>query len=300
MQNYKVRVNNEAENKEVQELFFELGYVWRGLGDKSKELFFPKCLVSYLIIAYHKTMDMQITTFDFSDAKELTIDQLRYLVAVKTKKIPYLVKTIDKWEEQQLTSDTPESATCLKIPDEAIELLYSESNNSKYHFVRLNGDLMSVADILDGEEYWYKDKLKYKNWGSVNVVWQRTPKTLPTHPEELPFIDDEQKMTDIEKTLNERQSQYGDFSDVAELTQGLLSVMSKYGYDDMPNAHKESIHMIASKLARIVNGDCDYIENWHDISGYATLMERELKTKEGATNAKVIRTKIINGIIQEI
>ena len=146
---------------------------------------------------------MQITAFDFSDAKEFTIQQLRYLVAVKTKKIQYLVKTIDGWEEQQLTIDTPESATCLKIPDGAIELLYSESNNSKYHFVRLNGDLMSVADILDGEEYWYKDRLKYKNWGSVNVVWQRTPTTMhtrcatvPTQPEELPFIDDESKHDD--------------------------------------------------------------------------------------------------------
>ena len=50
---------------------------------------------------------------------------------------------------------------------------------------------MSVTDILDGKEYWYEDKLKYKNWGSVSVVWQR-----PTQPEELPFIDDEPKRDD--------------------------------------------------------------------------------------------------------
>ncbi|WP_236489833.1 hypothetical protein, partial [Escherichia coli] len=30
MENYKIRVNNEAESKEAQELFFELGYSWPG------------------------------------------------------------------------------------------------------------------------------------------------------------------------------------------------------------------------------------------------------------------------------
>ena len=29
--NYKIRVKNEAESKEAQELFFELGYGWRGV-----------------------------------------------------------------------------------------------------------------------------------------------------------------------------------------------------------------------------------------------------------------------------
>lgn len=125
------------------------------------------------------------------------------LKTIPKEKIPYLVKTIDKWEEQELTSDTPESATCLKIPDGAIELVYSNGNNSLYHFINLNGDLMSVADILDGKECWYKDKLKYKNWDSVNVVWQCKPTTMhtrcatvQTHPEELPFIDDEPKHDD--------------------------------------------------------------------------------------------------------
>jgi len=29
-------------------------------------------------------------------------------------------------------------------------------------------------------------------------------------------------------------------------------------------------------MARIVNGDSNYIDNWHDIAGYATLVEQEL------------------------
>ena len=35
--------------------------------------------------------------------------------------------------------------------------------------------------------------------------------------------------------------------------------------------------MIASKIARIVNGDPDYADNWHDIAGYARLVEKELE-----------------------
>ena len=34
--------------------------------------------------------------------------------------------------------------------------------------------------------------------------------------------------------------------------------------------------MITNKMARIVNGDPNYIDNWHDIAGYATLVEQEL------------------------
>ncbi|MCE6007609.1 hypothetical protein [Acinetobacter soli] len=38
MNNYKIRVNNEAESREAQELFFELEYSWQGHGKKYKHL----------------------------------------------------------------------------------------------------------------------------------------------------------------------------------------------------------------------------------------------------------------------
>ena len=96
-----------------------------------------------------------------------------------------------------------------------------------------------------------------------------------TKPEELPFVDDELKGVDA--TLNERQSQYGDFENVAEMTQGLLFVMGQYGYESMPDMHKEALHMICSKMARIVNGDHNHLDSWHDIGGYAKLIENNIK-----------------------
>ena len=52
--------------------------------------------------------------------------------------------------------------------------------------------------------------------------------------------------------------------------------VKKCNYDEMPHTHRMAMYMIASKMARIVNGDPNYIDNWHDIAGYATLVEQEL------------------------
>jgi hypothetical protein len=40
----------------------------------------------------------------------------------------------------------------------------------------------------------------------------------------------------------------------------------------------EAMEMIAHKLARIINGDPDYHDNWADIAGYAKLVADRLET----------------------
>lgn len=81
----------------------------------------------------------------------------------------------------------------------------------------------------------------------------------------------------VDATLTERQSQYGCYEDVAHVTQQILSVLRVGNYDELPAPMKESLHMIASKMARIVNGDPEYLDNWHDIGGYAKLIEKLIK-----------------------
>jgi hypothetical protein len=39
----------------------------------------------------------------------------------------------------------------------------------------------------------------------------------------------------------------------------------------------EALEMIASKMSRIVNGNPDKVDNWHDIAGYATLIADRLR-----------------------
>lgn len=80
----------------------------------------------------------------------------------------------------------------------------------------------------------------------------------------------------VDDTLNQRQSQYGDFSKVAEATQGLMFVANSYSYQNMSDSQKEAIHMIFSKISRLLNGDPNHVDSWHDIAGYATLVVKDI------------------------
>ena len=78
MDNYKIKVNDEAESKEAQDLFFELGCEWR---DSKKD-------ISNLDAVYIYAVD-EILTFGFNEFNfrgsantELTLPQLRDLVVL--------------------------------------------------------------------------------------------------------------------------------------------------------------------------------------------------------------------------
>lgn len=82
MENLKIRVNNEAESKEAQELFFELGYRWLGSGFKYMD--------NRIGLIYTTRMhDMDIITLDrdcvsaMLNHKEITLPELRDLVVLK-------------------------------------------------------------------------------------------------------------------------------------------------------------------------------------------------------------------------
>ena len=81
----------------------------------------------------------------------------------------------------------------------------------------------------------------------------------------------------IEKTLQERGSTYGEFPNVAYTSQTLRSCMTEFdGWDRLNDTQREALTVIAQKIARILNGNPDYLDNWHDIAGYATLVEKSL------------------------
>lgn len=84
----------------------------------------------------------------------------------------------------------------------------------------------------------------------------------------------------IQDTLNERENTYGDYKMVANLTRGLLANMEySKNWGELYPYQQEALHMIASKIARILEGDYEYVDSWHDIAGYATLVEQCLKQK---------------------
>lgn len=81
----------------------------------------------------------------------------------------------------------------------------------------------------------------------------------------------------VEDTLAERGSRYGDFTHHAMIAQALQEVLrSVPGWHRLSAVQKQALTVIADKLARIVSGDPNYADNWHDIQGYAKLVEDRL------------------------
>ncbi len=81
----------------------------------------------------------------------------------------------------------------------------------------------------------------------------------------------------IDNTLQERGNRYGDFKGHAEIVQALKDVMhEQVGWDKLTPDKRECLEMIAHKIGRILNGDPEYKDNWHDIVGYAKLVDDSL------------------------
>lgn len=79
---------------------------------------------------------------------------------------------------------------------------------------------------------------------------------------------------DLDETLEERGARYGRFIDHAEATQAIKqAIFSRRARETLPSDAIEALDMIAHKLGRIVCGDADYADTWHDIAGYAKLVE---------------------------
>lgn len=81
----------------------------------------------------------------------------------------------------------------------------------------------------------------------------------------------------LDETLAERGKRYGDFTDHANVAQKLQNVMRNaptgVWYTTLSDVQKQALTVIADKIARILTGDPNYADNWHDIQGYAKLVE---------------------------
>lgn len=90
-------------------------------------------------------------------------------------------------------------------------------------------------------------------------------------------------MSDIKETLEERGKRYGDFYGHAKITQRLKHVIESELYDrgkKLSFDQQEALEMIFHKIGRIINGDPDYIDSWHDIAGYSQLVVDNLQKKQ--------------------
>lgn len=103
-----------------------------------------------------------------------------------------------------------------------------------------------------------------------------------------------QQTNNIKETLLQRGGRYGSIEDNAIVTQGLMEVLQVHGknYTVLTNVHIECVRMIFHKISRMVSGDPYYIDNVHDIVGYAQLLEDWLKAVEANAPFKDLKTAI--------
>jgi hypothetical protein len=84
--------------------------------------------------------------------------------------------------------------------------------------------------------------------------------------------------TSVDATLTERGARYGKFEGHAKITQDIKTAYAKTSnwHTKLTDDQREALEMIAHKIGRILNGDPDYADSWHDIAGYAKLVEDRL------------------------
>lgn len=80
--------------------------------------------------------------------------------------------------------------------------------------------------------------------------------------------------------LKEREQTHGNFVVTAACAQKLKMTLQDFILTDskLSLVQRESLHLICTKLARIVCGDSNNVDHWKDISGYATLAQLELES----------------------
>ncbi|WP_043041441.1 hypothetical protein [Acinetobacter baumannii] len=103
MDNYKIEVKDEAESKEAQELFFELGGQWKDSGKVILE--YDPIMPFFYLDGEILHKGSSIHNYQVCDRKELTLPQLRDLVVLKRNDVKDATHRDKRDESIYLTSD---------------------------------------------------------------------------------------------------------------------------------------------------------------------------------------------------
>ena len=89
-------------------------------------------------------------------------------------------------------------------------------------------------------------------------------------------------MSAVDNTISTRKGEHGVYYDHATLSQDMkLAMYQSPKYLLLPPDVRESLEMIQHKIARVINGDHRHLDSWHDIQGYARLVEQKLIEDQG-------------------
>lgn len=86
------------------------------------------------------------------------------------------------------------------------------------------------------------------------------------------------KVDNLTDTLAARKAQYGDFTDHARVAQALKEICrASPSWQNMHPFHKEALDMVMHKAGRLLCGNPNHVDSWHDIAGYARCAEERCK-----------------------
>jgi len=105
----------------------------------------------------------------------------------------------------------------------------------------------------------------------------------------------------VENTLMERGARYGSFEEHATIAQAIQDAFRIYPekWEKLPPVIKQGFTTLADKIARTLNGDEYYDDNYHDIGGYAKLMEdwvRKHNTPQEPYSLDVVSTGTLSTV----
>lgn len=217
--NYKIKVRNKEQADEAQELFFELGGSWAGY---KKIHDWPEIKQLYLSENYI-TFSNDINFFVKDSGKEITLPELRALVSLHKNPIN-MDKVLSEVrsdalgllkDKEYLNKEThvyvktnnlvSKDSNWIEIPEGAIKATLCNDFLIfwKDDFLSLsvkNGDTDFTFE--EDEDYGFVEYMDIND--DAVIIWQ-----CATHPEELPFVDDEPNQTTI-NAINEADTLFAD------------------------------------------------------------------------------------------
>jgi hypothetical protein len=99
----------------------------------------------------------------------------------------------------------------------------------------------------------------------------------------------------VDDTIKGRDESYGPFAKQAGMAQTLKMIMRVgRNWDNLDSDMKEALDMIAAKMSRILIGNPKVADSWHDIAGYARLVE--LRLASGVNLAGIQRQRMSNDV----
>lgn len=81
----------------------------------------------------------------------------------------------------------------------------------------------------------------------------------------------------LKEILEDRGNEYGQFINNSAVSQDLKDYIRQApNWQILESDQREALDMIMHKIARIVIGNHNNVDSWHDIAGYAELVAKRL------------------------